>query len=50
MISMFNGSSADDIWIQLASEFQRPGVAWVQSSQNGETKEILHVAISISAN
>ncbi len=48
MISVFNGSSADDVWMQLAKEFQRPGVARVQSSRNGETKEILHVAISIS--
>lgn len=48
MISVFNGFSADDVWMQLAKEFQRPGVARVQSSRNGETKEILHVAISIS--
>ena len=48
MISVFNGSSADDVWMQLAREFQRPGVARIQSSQNGKTKEILHVAISIS--
>lgn len=48
MISVFNGSSADDVWMQLAKEFQRPGVARIQSSRNGETKEILHVAISIS--
>ena len=48
MISVFNGSSADDVWMQLAREFQRPGVARIQSSRNGETKEILHVAISIS--
>jgi len=48
MISVFNGSSADDVWMQLVKEFQRPGVARVQSSRNGETKEILHVAISIS--
>ena len=48
MISVFNGSSADDVWMQLAKEFQRPGTVRVQSSRNGETKEILHVAISIS--
>ena len=48
MISVFNGSSADNVWMQLAKEFQRPGVARIQSSQNGKTKEILHVAISIS--
>ena len=48
MISVFNGSSADNVWMQLAKEFQRPGVARIQSSRNGETKEILHVAISIS--
>ena len=48
MISVFNGSSADNVWMQLAREFQRPGVARVQGSQKGETKEILHVAISIS--
>ena len=48
MISVFNGSSADNVWMQLAKEFQRPGVARIQSSRNGKTKEILHVAISIS--
>ncbi len=48
MISVFNGSSADDVWVRLAKEFQRSGVVRVQRSQNGETKEILHVAISIS--
>ena len=48
MISVFNGSSADNVWMQLAKEFQRPGVARIQSSRNGEMKEILHVAISIS--
>ena len=48
MISVFNGSSADNIWMQLVKEFQRPGVARIQSSRNGKTKEILHVAISIS--
>ena len=48
MISVFNGSSADDIWIQLTSEFRRPGVARIQDGRNGEAQEILHVAISIS--
>lgn len=47
MISVFNGSSADKVWKQLAQEFQRSDVSRIQS-RNGMTKELLHVPISIS--
>ena len=48
MIRVFNGSSADNVWMQLAKEFQRPGATHKQSSQHGDSNEILHAAISIS--
>ena len=48
MISVFNGSSADDVWQQVVREFQHPRVVKAQDSRNGMTKEILHAAISIS--
>lgn len=48
MIKVFNGSSADNVWLQLAEKFQCSGVTQNQSSQHGGTKEILHAAISIS--
>ena len=48
MIKVFNGSSANSVWMQLAEEFQSSGVMQNQSSQHGGTKEFLHAAISIS--
>ena len=48
MMLVFNGLSADEVWKRLAQEFQRPDGSRSQNSQNGMTKEILHVAISIS--
>lgn len=48
MIRVFNGSSGDNVWRQLAEEFQCPGATQKQSSQHGDSNEILHTAISIS--
>ena len=48
MIRVFSGPSADNVWMQLANEFQCPGATQKQSSQHGDSNEILHAAISIS--
>ena len=48
MISTFQGQSADDVWQQAAGAFRRSDGVRSQNSRAGQTKEILHVAISIA--
>jgi thymidylate synthase len=48
MIRVFEGPTADCVWQQLAQAFQQPTGVRTQASRDGPTKEILHVAISIT--
>lgn len=48
MISVFDGPSADSVWQQMAQAFRQPDGSRVQAGRGGETKEILHAAISIA--
>lgn len=48
MISVFNGITADDVWMKLVKEFQLVGTSQMQNSRNGKMIEILHAGISIS--
>ena len=48
MISTFQGQSADNVWLQAAEAFRRSDGVRIQNSRGGPTKEILHVAISIT--
>ena len=47
MISFFQGSTADDVWQQVAQAFRQSDGVSIQDSRGGQTKEILHSAISI---
>lgn len=48
MIPSFDGPSADAVWQTLVQEFRQPHSIQNQSSRGGPTRELLHVAISIS--
>ena len=48
MITLFHGTSADDVWQQAAKAFQQTDGISVQDSRSGPTREILHAAISIA--
>ncbi len=48
MISVFEGTSAEDVWRQVAQAFRQPDTFRIQASRGGKTREILHAAISIS--
>ena len=48
MIPTFQGNTADDVWQQIADVFRQSGGYRIQPSRDGDTKEILHAAISIS--
>ena len=48
MIPSFQGSTADDVWLQVAQAFRLSCGVSCQDSRGGPTKEILHAAISIS--
>ena len=47
MISLFSGSTADDVWQQLAYAIQESRHVRNQASRGGPTSELLHVALSI---
>ena len=47
MISLFSGSTADEVWQQLASAIQESRHVRNQDSRGGPTNELLHVALSI---
>ena len=47
MISLFEGSNADDVWQQLAHAIQESRHVRNQPSRGGLTSELLHVALSI---
>ncbi len=47
MFRVFQGQTADDVWQEAASAF-RHGDGIIQSSRVGETREILHSAMSIA--
>ena len=48
MISAFRGPSADHVWQQAAEAFRRSDGVRRQNSRRGPTREILHVATSIT--
>lgn len=48
MFTTFNAETANDLWGQLVETFQR-GESQTQASRYGNTQEILHAAISLSA-
>lgn len=48
MIPSFDGPSADAVWQMLVQKFRQPHSIRNQSSRGGPTRELLHVAISIS--
>ena len=48
MFTTFNAETANDLWGQIVETFQS-GVAQTQTSRCGNTQEILHSAISLSA-
>ena len=48
MIPSFGGSSADAVWQMLVQEFRQSHGIRNQSGRGGPTKELLHVAISIT--
>jgi len=48
MFRVFEGRTADEVWRNVASTF-RSGEGTVQSSRAGQTREILHSAMSINA-
>lgn len=47
MFRVFEGSTADEVWTKVASAFRR-GEGSDQSSRAGNTRELLHSAMSIS--
>ena len=47
MISVFSGLTADEVWQELAHAFQDSAHISTQSSRGGQTRELLHVALSI---
>ena len=47
MISLFQGSTADDVWQQVAQAFRQSDRVTTQDGRGGPTREILHAAISI---
>ncbi|MEK6287791.1 MAG: thymidylate synthase [Acidobacteriota bacterium] len=47
MFRVFEGSTADEVWAKAASAFRR-GDGTDQSSRAGDTRELLHSAMSIS--
>jgi thymidylate synthase len=48
LFRVFEGRSADDAWQEVVSAFRNGDGVSVQASRNGPTREILHVAISVS--
>ena len=48
MISTFQGQSADEVWLHAAEAFRLSDGVRAQSSRGGPTREVLHVAISIT--
>lgn len=48
MITLFQGSTADDAWQQAAQAFQRSDGVTCQDGRGGPTREFLHAAISIA--
>ncbi|MBI4524759.1 MAG: hypothetical protein HY695_13225 [Deltaproteobacteria bacterium] len=45
---MFQGSTADQVWQQMADAFRQSAGVRAQASRDGPTKEILHAAITIA--
>jgi thymidylate synthase len=48
MFLTFDGTSANDAWLQAAEHFRRQAAPETQSSRAGDTLEALHVGISVS--
>jgi len=48
MIRVFQGQTAEDVWLQLANAFRQSDGVRSQAGRGGPTKEILHAAISIA--
>src|SRR5438132_698223 len=46
MFRVFEGATADDVWLRLAAAFRDEHLP-SQESRAGDTREILHAAISI---
>lgn len=44
---LFEGDSADEVWLEATTLLLKPDIAQLQSSRGGNTREILHVAFSI---
>lgn len=47
MFTSFHGSSADDVWLQVAKAFDDASGVRTQASRAGETREIFRAAISV---
>jgi thymidylate synthase len=47
MFNTLHSNTADDLWIQAASWFQSDGIANAQKSRAGDTREVLHAALSL---
>ena len=48
MITLFEGETADEVWLRIAEHF-RAGSGWRErESRNGRTFELLHAALSVS--
>ncbi len=47
MFRVFSSVTADEVWLQIASAFCDAGAALSQSSRNGPTQDLGHVAISV---
>ncbi len=47
MFRLFEGATADEVWLKLAAAFRDKSLP-LQESRAGDTREILHAAISIS--
>jgi thymidylate synthase len=47
MFIPLHSDSADDLWVQAANWFHSGGIANVQGSRAGNTREVLHAALSL---
>src|SRR5438105_846561 len=48
MFKSFSSETADELWNDLASEFATGEASLEQASRVGQTRELLHVALSLS--